>query len=238
MQSATLYVILLAIVLGGCRVNEESPTPLPPAAPDARSENEAGVADRGRVLVLGNSIAAGYGLDPQQAFPAVLQEKIDSAGLPFTMVNAGVSGETTAGGLRRIDWLLREPVEVFILELGGNDGLRGLPVEETRQNLLAIIERVRDRYPEAAVLLAGMQIPTNLGAEYTAAFRDVYPDVARESNAILIPFLLEGVGGVPELNLPDRIHPTARGQRIIAGTVWNYLEPVLEERVREGEAAN
>jgi acyl-CoA thioesterase-1 len=166
-------------------------------------------------------------LDPSQAFPALIQEKIKALGWNFRVINAGVSGETTAGGLRRIDWVLQRPVDVFVLELGANDGLRGLPVEGAKQNLQAIIDRTRSKYPSVKVVLVGMQIPTNLGRDYTSRFRAIFPELATANNAVLIPFLLEGVGGVPELNLPDGIHPTPAGQKIVAENVWKVLELVL-----------
>jgi acyl-CoA thioesterase I len=184
---------------------------------------------RPTVVVLGDSLAAGYGLDPTESFPALLQKKIDAAGLNFTVVNAGVSGDTSAGGFRRIDWLLRRRIDVLVLELGGNDGLRGIPVEVTRTNLQAIIDRTKQKNPQARIVIAGMQMPPNMGAEYTAAFAKVFPELARANNAALVPFLLEGVGGRPELNLPDLIHPTAGGQKILAENVWKVLKPVLEE---------
>jgi acyl-CoA thioesterase-1 len=180
-----------------------------------------------RILVLGDSIAAGYGLDPDQAFPAILQEKIEKQGLRFSVVNAGVSGDTTAGGLRRIGWLLRQPVDVLLLELGGNDGLRGIDPAETERNLKGIVQKVREKNPSALVLIAGMQMPENMGKEYTEEFRAVFPRVAQETRATLIPFLLEGVGGKADLNQADRIHPTAEGHRIIAATIWKVLYPVL-----------
>jgi len=182
------------------------------------------------VLVLGDSLAAGNGVDPAEAFPALLQTKIDAAKLPFTVVNAGVSGDTTAGGLRRIDWLLKRRVDVLLLELGGNDGLRGIAPEATRTNLQAIIDKTRAKYPDAKVVVAGMQMPPNMGADYATKFRDIFPAVAKANGAALIPFLLEGVGGQPELNLPDQIHPTAKGHAVVAATVWKTLEPVLKGR--------
>jgi len=185
------------------------------------------------VVVLGNSLAAGYGLDPEQAFPALLQQKVDSLAWNVVVVNAGVSGETTAGGLSRIDWLLRERVDVLILELGGNDGLRGIATEVTQQNLQAIINKTRDRYAEARVVLAGMQVPTNLGPIYTERFRNLYPELARENDVALIPFLLEGVGGISALNQSDGIHPTAEGHRIVAENVWETLRPVLASLIQE-----
>ena len=185
------------------------------------------------ILVLGDSIAAGYGLDPEEAFPALLQEKIKQAGLNFKVVNAGLSGDTTAGGLRRISWLLRQPVDVLLLELGGNDGLRGINPDETAKNLQGIIEKVRDKNPKALIVIAGMQMPENMGKDYTTRFREVFPRIAQENNAMLVPFLLEGVGGRADLNQPDRIHPTAEGHRIIAATIWKVLQPVLSGRPGE-----
>ena len=179
------------------------------------------------ILVLGDSIAAGYGLDSDEAFPALLQEKITKAGLNYKVVNAGLSGDTTAGGLRRIGWLLKQPVDVLLLELGGNDGLRGIDPAETERNLKGIIEKVRQKNPNTTVAIAGMQMPENMGKDYTTRFREVFGRVATEQSATLIPFLLEGVGGKAELNQPDRIHPTAEGHKIIAATIWKVLQPVL-----------
>lgn len=179
------------------------------------------------IIFFGDSLTAGYGLDPLQAFPALIQEKINARGWQFRAVNAGLSGETTAGGLRRVDWVLQRPIDVFVLALGANDGLRGLPVEEAKKNLQAIMERVRGKYPQVKLVLAGMQMPSNLGKDYTTRFRDIFPELARANNAALIPFLLQGVAGKPELNLPDGIHPSAAGQEIVAENVWTVLEPVL-----------
>jgi len=184
--------------------------------------------DRRTVVILGDSLAAGFGLDPSEAFPAVLQKKVAETGLPFIVVNAGISGDTSAGGLRRIDWLLKRRVDVLVLELGGNDGLRGIPVGTTHTNLQSIIDRTKQKYPQAQIVIAGMQMPPNMGAEYTAAFEKIFPELAKANNAALIPFLLEGVGGKPDLNLPDLIHPTAEGQKIVANNVWAALKPVLE----------
>jgi acyl-CoA thioesterase I len=180
------------------------------------------------IAVLGDSLAAGYGLEPEEAFPALLQKKIELAGWDFQIVNAGVSGDTSAGGLRRVDWLFKRKVDVLLLELGGNDGLRGIPPENTKTNLQAIIDKAKKKYPGVRIVLAGMQMPDNMGPDYTARFKDVYPALAKENHAVLIDFLLEGVGGKPELNLPDRIHPTAEGHRIVANNVWRVLKPLLE----------
>lgn len=190
-------------------------------APAARSD------ERPVVLFLGNSLSAGLGVPEDSAFPALVQQKIDSAGLGFRVVNAGVSGATSSDGLQQSGWLLRQRVDVLVLELGGNDALRGLPVAAMEQNLRGIIERFRARQPGIPVIVAGMEAPPNLGVQYTAAFRQVYPRLAREEHASLIPFLLEGVGGRPELNQPDHIHPTSAGHRIVAQNVWRVLEPVL-----------
>jgi acyl-CoA thioesterase-1 len=179
------------------------------------------------ILFFGDSLTAGYGLDPSQAFPALIQEKINTRGWNFRVINAGLSGETTAGGLRRIDWVLQRPVDVLVLELGANDGLRGLAVDQAKQNLQAIIDRTRKKYPRVKVVLAGMQVPSNLGRDYTSHFRAIFSELATANDAALIPFLLEGVGGVPELNLPDGIHPTPDGHKVVAENVWKTLEPVL-----------
>lgn len=181
------------------------------------------------VLFYGDSLSAGYGLeDPAGlSFPGLIQAKITEAGLPYRVVNAGLSGETTAGGLRRIDWILRQKIDVFVLELGGNDGLRGLPIATSRANLVSIIERVRAKNPSVKVLLAGMQMPTSMGPDYTAAFAGMYPEIAQEHQVALIPFLLDGVGGIPSMNLGDGIHPNPEGHRRVAETVWTYLKPLL-----------
>jgi len=179
------------------------------------------------ILCLGDSITAGYGLDAEQAYPALLQKKIDAHRWNFKVINAGQSGDTSAGGLGRLDWLLKNRVDILVLELGGNDGLRGLPVKTTRKNLQAIIDRVKAKYPRAKVVLAGMKVPPNMGRDYGRNFEAMFRDLAAKNNASLIPFVLEGVGGVRELNLPDGIHPTAKGQEIVANNVWKALEPAL-----------
>jgi acyl-CoA thioesterase-1 len=188
----------------------------------------AGAAEKTKTLLFfGDSLTAGYGVDPDEAYPALIQRKIDDAGRPWRVVNAGLSGETTAGGLRRLDWILRQRVDLFVIELGGNDGLRGIDPATTRSNLVAMIERIRQRYPDVVVVLAGMQLPTNMGPDYTQAFAAIYPEVAKEEQTALIPFLLDRVGGIPSLNQADGIHPTAEGHRIVAETVWHALQPLL-----------
>ena len=180
------------------------------------------------ILFFGNSLTAGYGLDAEEAFPALIQDKLDSLGLPYTVVNAGLSGETTAGGKSRISWVLKQNVEIFVLELGANDGLRGIPLKETRQNLQAIMDTVRIKNPDTKIVLTGMQLPPNLGQDYTGEFKNIFPELAQENKVTLVPFLLENVGGIPELNQQDGIHPTAEGQKILANNVWEVLKPLLE----------
>jgi acyl-CoA thioesterase-1 len=196
-------------------------------APPASSPPPAAAAGGARVVFLGTSLTAGLGLDPSEAYPALLQRKIDSAGLAFTAVNAGVSGETSAGARRRIEWLLREPVAVLVIETGANDGLRGVDPEVTKANLRRVVRSVRERAPGARVLLVQMEAPPNLGASYTARFRAMYSEVARESGATLVPFLLEGVAGEASLNQPDGIHPNEAGHKIVAKTVADALVPLL-----------
>lgn len=182
-----------------------------------------------RILFFGDSITAGYGIEKSEAFPALIQQKIDSLGWNFDAVNAGLSGETSSGGLRRVDWILNQPVSVFVLELGGNDALRGIDLDVTKDNLQKIINKVEEKYPDAAIIIAGMQVPPNLGPEYTKKFKEMYPDLAQKNDVKLISFLLKDVGGNPDLNQPDDIHPTAEGHKVIAETVWDTLKPVLEK---------
>jgi acyl-CoA thioesterase-1 len=182
-----------------------------------------------RVVFIGTSLTAGLGLDPDSAFPARIQRKADSAGLAVAVVNAGLSGETSAGALRRVDWLLqREPADVVVLETGANDGLRALPVEATRANIQAIVRRIKAAAPRARVVLVQMEAPPNLGARYTSAFSGMFPSIAREEGLTLAPFLLEGVAGIARLNQADGVHPNDAGERIVADNVWRALRPVLQ----------
>jgi acyl-CoA thioesterase-1 len=210
-------VLALLVACGG-----ERPAHLPddpPPHPDG---------DRGRVVFLGTSLTAGLGLDPANAYPALIQAKIDSAGLPYTAVNAGVSGETSAGALRRIDWLLQQPVAVLVIETGANDALRGLDVDTMSANIQGIIDRARKLNPSPAIVLVGMRAPPNLGPDYVRRFRAVFPALAEKNKIPLVPFLLDGVAGRPSLNQGDMIHPTAQGQRIKAETMWRVIGPLLK----------
>jgi acyl-CoA thioesterase-1 len=222
------FLFGLVAALSGCEQ--------PRAEPRANSAPPSASSERPSVLFLGTSLTAGLGLEPEQAYPALIQQKIDSAGLGYRVVNAGVSGETSAGALRRIDWLFREPVAVLVVETGANDGLRGLPIDTLRANIQAILDRAKQLQPKPKLVLIGMRMPPNYGLAYSSRFQKVYAELARENDAALVPFLLEGVGGNPALNQPDGIHPTAEGQRKLAETVWRVLEPVLRKAERAERA--
>ena len=226
--SSVVFAILLLLHLGGCGDGEDAAS-IDAESPRAATRPAAAVErDLPRVVFLGDSLTAGYGLEKSQAFPALLSDQLADAGLPVEVVNAGVSGDTTAGGLSRLDWILRQEPDVLVVGLGGNDGLRGTAVSASEQNLRDIVTRARDA--DTDVLLLGMLIPPNYGVEYTSAFRDLYPRVAEELDVPLVPFLLEGVGGDPTLNQGDGIHPTSEGHRILAENVLPFLQPLLERR--------
>ena len=211
------------MLFASCTNNENSQT-----SNHSETAKETTTVTKTKTIVFyGNSLTAGYGVSPSEAFPAIIQKKIDSLGLPYQVLNAGVSGETSSGGKTRIDWILREPVDIFVLELGANDGLRGTPLSETKKNLQDIIDKVRAKYPDSKLVFAGMEIPPNMGQAYTTEFRNIYTDLAAKNKMTLIPFLLEGVGGEPELNQADGIHPTAEGHLIVAENVWKQLEKLL-----------
>ena len=240
-RSAAVGVAVLAI-LTACGRGEAAKDS---RAGDTAASGAAGATPAGgassraaplRVVFVGTSLTAGLGLDPDSAYPALLQRRADSAGVPVTMVNAGVSGETSAGALRRIDWVLREPLDVLVLETGANDGLRALEVDSTRANLEAILGRTRAAYPNARLVLVQMEAPPNFGADYARRFRGMYPAAARAAGATLAPFLLDRVAGVGALNQPDGVHPNERGERIVADNVWRALRPVLDS-ARAGPVA-
>ncbi len=219
-----LFFVLAGALVVSCG-DTEPQTTKPNTPPSAGTTNSS--ASQKTILFFGNSLTAGYGLEQGEAFPALIQQKIDSMSLNYTTINAGVSGETSSGGNSRVDWILKNPVDVFVLELGANDGLRGIPVVETRKNLQSIIDKVKATYPDAKLVLAGMQVPPNMGSTYAKNFRKMYEELAEKNNAKLIPFLLQGVGGEPEFNQPDGIHPNLEGEKIVAENVWTILLPVL-----------
>jgi acyl-CoA thioesterase I len=226
-SSAWLLAVALLVVACG---DESGNTATSPAAEPSQPAATATPREaRPAVVFLGTSLTAGLGIAPEQAFPALIQERIDAADIALRVVNAGVSGDTSAGGLRRIDWLLREPVYMLVLELGANDMLRGQDVAAMRTNLQAIIDRTREKHPRVRLVIAGMQSAPNLGDAYATAFAESFASLARENGATLIPFLLEGVAAAPELNQPDGIHPTSDGHRVIADRIWPVLEPLLRE---------
>jgi acyl-CoA thioesterase-1 len=211
---------LVALAVAGCQ-REERERGLDQAPPVSVA------GEQGRIVFLGTSLTAGLGLDPDQAYPALIQQKLDEAGLRYEAVNAGVSGETSAGARRRIEWLLRQPAAVLVIETGANDGLRGLEVDSLRSNIQAIIDEAGRQSPRPAVVLVGMRAPPNLGSDYSRRFDRVYPELARQNDLPLVPFLLDGVAGRSALNQADMTHPTAEGQQRMAETVWKVLEPVL-----------
>lgn len=226
-----LVIAALLIFSTGCS-DEESTSEV--ASSDKVESAEEDVVSREEsspvILFFGNSLSAGYGIDPDDAFPGLIQRRLDSLGYEAEVVNAGVTGETTATGKNRIDWVLdRQRVDIFVLELGANDGLRGLPTTETYRNLNTIIEKVRSHHPQAEIVLAGMMVPPNMGAEYSRQFQAVFRQIAEEKDVHLIPFLLEGVAGEPHLNLEDGVHPNEPGHKIVAENVWETIEPLVRK---------
>ncbi|MCX2492661.1 arylesterase [Pedobacter sp. PF22-3] len=219
-----LFVLSLVVISCGNRQSKNNTD----QTLDSTDQKETAVANgQKNILFFGTSLTAGYGLDPTEAYPALIQNRIDSLKMPYNVINGGLSGETSAGGKARIDWLLKQRVDIFVLELGANDGLRGLPVAQTTKNLQAIIDRVKAKYPDAKMVLAGMQVPPNMGAKYAADFKNMFPELAKKNQMALIPFLLDKVGGVPKLNQADGIHPTAEGDKILAENVWVVLKGLL-----------
>jgi acyl-CoA thioesterase-1 len=179
------------------------------------------------ILFYGDSLTAGYGLSTEEAFPALVEKKLNKTEKVAKVINAGLSGETSAGGLTRLDWVIRQHIDVFVLELGANDGLRGLPLEQTRKNLQQIIDKVKAKFPQVKIVIAGMMVPPNMGPEYTTNFRKIFPELAKKNNATLIPFLLQDVAGNEKLNLSDGIHPNPEGHKIVADNVAKALEPLV-----------
>ncbi len=226
------YFILASFLLScGEDQKKSSDTPLASETTDATeatTPSKVIKSSNKTILCFGDSITAGYGLDDTaDAYPAILQSKIDSLGVDYTVINSGISGETTAGGRSRLGWTMNQAIDIFILELGANDGLRGIPLTETRGNLQAIIDAIRQKSPNTKIILAGMELPPNMGQDYTNAFRNLFADLATQNNLAFIPFILKDVGGIPELNQNDGIHPTIEGHKIVAQTVWEALEPMV-----------
>lgn len=217
----SVFLSILAI-LAGCGTSSESKK----QNPTDIEKTDTKIAQK-TILFFGNSLTAGYGIEQEDSFAGLTQARLDSLQIDYRVINGGLSGETTAGGLSRLDWFLEDEPTIFVLELGGNDGLRGIIPSESKKNLLGIIEKVQTKYPETKIILAGMQIPPNMGQEYTDEFKKIYPQIATEKNVTLIPFLLEGVAGNPNLNLPDGIHPTEAGHKIVSETIWIYLKELI-----------
>ena len=221
---AYLSILVLLISCSGPASQEKKI-----AKKDTSIETQEDEKDRPVILFFGNSITAGYGIDPEDAFSSLIQERLDSLGYDYRVVNAGLSGETTASGFSRVSWVLKTIPEVFVLELGANDGLRGIDVKETKKNLELIIRKVKEINPEVNILLAGMEVPPSIGEDYAGPFRKIFPEISESENISLIPFILDKVAGEPELNLPDGIHPTKEGHQIVTETVWSYLKPLLKK---------
>ena len=218
-------IIIAFLIIFFCGCSNDKKTPATDQNNATENNNIASVPKK-TIVFFGNSLTAGYGLSPEQAFTSLIQKRIDSLNLPYNVVNAGVSGETSSGGKTRIDWILQQQVDIFVLELGANDGLRGIPLYETRKNLQDIIDSVKAKHPQAKLLFAGMQIPPNMGQTYATEFRDMFRELATKNSMALIPFLLEGVGE-PELNQADGIHPNEKGSKIVAENVWKELQKLL-----------
>ena len=234
MSNLTKYLLLSLLSLGLLSACNESANKTEKSASVEKSRNTSNSKEQEVeekvILFFGNSLTAGYQLQPEEAFSALIQNRLDSLGYDYNVVNAGVSGETTAGGNSRIDWVLQQQdIDIFMLELGGNDGLRGIPVQETTENLKSIIDKVRAKDPSTEIILAGMMIPPNMGADYSNNFKNIFPKVAKEKEVTLLPFLLKDVAGETSLNLNDGIHPNAKGHKIVAENVWEVLQPMLEK---------
>ena len=222
-KRSNCFLLILFFAMASC--NNSSNESVPKKQDEAVKNNSVdSLMKKKTILFFGNSLTAGYGVDPSEAYPALIQDKIDSLHLNYKVVNAGVSGETTSDGDSRIDWILKQPVDIFVLELGGNDGLRGIPLTVTEKNLQLIIDKVKVKYPAAKIILEGIQIPPNMGPDYTTQFKEIYPRLASKNKIGLLPFLLKGVGGDPKLNQSDGIHPTAEGHKIVAENVWEVLK--------------
>jgi len=221
-----MFCYFLTLLLLGCGEKKTKKDTQETSTTEETNVTEAKDSNK-KILFFGDSLTAGYGLEISQAFPALIQQKIDSLGLDYTVINAGLSGETTASGKNRLAWVLEDDIDIIIIELGANDGLRGVPLTETESNLKSMVNTVQSKLPNANIIVAGMKIPPNMGPEYTSKFESIFPELAASENVKLIPFLLENVAGMPELNQGDGIHPTIEGQKLVANNVWEVLKPML-----------
>lgn len=221
-----MFCYFLSLLLLGCGEKNAKRDAEKTSPPQETTVTETPDSNK-KILFFGDSLTAGYGLEVSQAFPALIQQKIDSLGLDYTVINAGLSGETTASGKNRLEWVLQDDIDIIIIELGANDGLRGVPLRETESNLQSMVDTVQSKLPNAKIILAGMKIPPNMGPDYTSKFESLFPELASSENITLIPFLLENVAGIPELNQGDGIHPTVAGQKLVAENVWEVLGPML-----------
>ena len=224
------FTVLITIAMGwnGCGNKQHTTTNVAPR-PVLEEDRSTDETESGIILFFGNSLTAGYGVEPENAFPYLIQNRLDSMSLSYKVVNAGLSGETTASGVNRIEWVLRKPVDIMILELGGNDGLRGINPVESEKNLQKIIDLAKNSSPGIQIIIAGMEAPPNMGGEYVNKFRSIFQELSQSNNLPIIPFLLEGVGGEPSLNLTDGIHPNEEGHKIVADNVWPVLERILSK---------
>jgi acyl-CoA thioesterase-1 len=222
------FIVFICLLSCGGSENDKRPANKENNTSPAPTEASKSETEKKNIIFFGNSLSAGYGVAPEESFAGLIENRVDSLGLPYQVINAGLSGETTAGGASRIDWILRQPVDVLILELGGNDGLRGIKPQASYANLQSIIDKTRAKYSDVRIIIAGMQAPPNMGSDFTNQFRAIFPKLAKENDAELIPFLLEDVGGIPDLNLADGIHPNPKGHLIVAENVWDVLGPMLK----------
>jgi len=221
--------LLLVVLLISCESKSEKSKENNFIREEIIKSDSTSISNTKTILFFGNSLTAGMGLEMDEAFPSLIQDKIDSLQLDYKVINAGLSGETTASGMNRLNWVLKQKTDIFILELGANDGLRGIPLAETRKNLQIIIDRVRQKNQSTKIILAGMMIPPNMGPEYTNEFRDIFPSLAKKNDIFLIPFILENVAGIKDLNQEDGIHPTSIGHKIVANNVWEILQKAIRK---------
>jgi acyl-CoA thioesterase-1 len=221
--------LLLVVLIISCEIKPDKSKEKNLNREELKKSDSTSISNIKTILFFGNSLTAGMGLEIDEAFPSLIQDKIDSLQLDYKVINAGLSGETTASGKNRLNWVLKQKTDIFILELGANDGLRGIPIAETRKNLQIIVDRVKHKNQSTKIILAGMMIPPNMGPEYTTEFQNIFPILATENDIFLIPFILENVAGIKDLNQEDGIHPTAKGHKIVAKNVWKILQKAIRK---------